>query len=149
MSSVSSGSFFPSIRQTPLWIWCAHTLSPSWNKAWTVNSSTDIPENLMYVCVGVCAPTFRHLSMFSVEVLLSGSGTNMSTFKQHDIMLQEEHTPDWYFQSAGLAVLWNSQWHWYDSSIKHCAASLSLNMSSLRVHQSVKMLVSVRHMFES
>ncbi len=22
-------------------------------------------------------------------------------------MFQEEHTPDWYFHSAGLAMLWN------------------------------------------
>lgn len=45
--------------------------------------------------------------MFSVLVLLSGSGTNMSTLRQHDIVIQEEHTSDWYFQSAGLAILWN------------------------------------------
>lgn len=82
----------------------------------------------VYVCA--CAPTLRHVSMFSVLALLSGSGSNMSTFKQHDKVLQEEHTPDWYFQSAGLAVLWNSQWHWYDWQ-QACAACF--NQRSFKV----------------
>lgn len=35
-SSNSFGSFLPSIRQTAVWICCAHSCSPSWNKhlAW-------------------------------------------------------------------------------------------------------------------
>lgn len=61
----------------------------------------------LYSCVHACVhtPTLRLVSMFSVLALLSVIGSNMSTFKEHDTMLQDEHIFDWYFQSAGLATL--------------------------------------------
>lgn len=52
--------------------------------------------------------TLRHSSIFPVLVLLFGSGSSMSTFRLHDTVAQEEHKPDWYFQSAGLATLWEN-----------------------------------------
>lgn len=46
--------------------------------------------------------------MVSVLALLPVNGTNMSMFKEHDTVLQDEHMLAWYFQSAGLAALWES-----------------------------------------
>lgn len=43
--------------------------------------------------------------MFLVKAMFSGSGAIRSTLRQQDTVAQEEHTPDWYFQSAGLATL--------------------------------------------
>lgn len=45
--------------------------------------------------------------MFSMPALLSDSGNTMSTFRQHETMLQVEHTLDWYFQSAVFNGLYN------------------------------------------
>lgn len=55
----------------------------------------------------VCIFTLRHASMFSMPALLSDSGSNMSTFRQHETILQAEHTLDWYFQSADFNGLYN------------------------------------------
>lgn len=55
----------------------------------------------------VCVITLRHASMFSMPALLSDSGSNMSTFRQHETILQAEHTLDWYFQSADFNGLYN------------------------------------------
>lgn len=86
------------------------TLSVPPETKYDLNSFVEFPQNAIMCVVWVGLPTLRDVSMFSGPALV-GSGTNMSTFKQHDIILQEEHTPDWYFQSAGLAILCNSQWH--------------------------------------
>lgn len=45
--------------------------------------------------------------MFSMPALLSDSGSNMSTLRQHETILQAEHTLDWYFQSADFNGLYN------------------------------------------
>lgn len=105
MSSESSGSLFPSIRHSPLSIWCAHAFSPSWNRKPSQNCSHEEKKRSH---AQVCVPTLRHSSIFPVLVLLFGSGSSMSTFRLHDTVAQEEHKPDWYFQSAGLATLWEN-----------------------------------------
>lgn len=53
--------------------------------------------------------TLRRSSVRSVLGLLFGSGSRMSMFRLHDTVAQEEHSPAWYFQSAGLAMLWNNR----------------------------------------
>lgn len=62
-----------------------------------------------FVCV--CIITLRHASMLSMPALLSDSGSNMSTFRQHETILQAEHTLDWYFQSADFNGLYNFDSH--------------------------------------
>lgn len=49
--------------------------------------------------------------MLSMPALLSDSGSNMSTFRQHETILQAEHTLDWYFQSADFNGLYNFDSH--------------------------------------
>lgn len=109
VSSMSSGILLQSNKQNPSWIWCAHTFSPSWIRTntqkhiflWTLS----MIKWFLHACVG--ATTLRHGSMFSMPALLPDNGSNMSTFRQHVIILQAEHTLDWYFQSADFNGLYN------------------------------------------
>lgn len=101
--------------------------APPETKTELQNISTHVSQN--WACeatVYACTQTLRHLSMLSALDLFSGSGTSRSTVSQHDTVAQEEHTRDWYFQSAGLATLWNSQrqkrWHYL-----HCLGGLITN----------------------
>lgn len=116
-SSMSSGIFLQSNKQHPPRIWCAHTFSPS------LIRKTNTQKHIFlwalsvtfftkwFLHAGVGATTLMHGSMFSIPALLTDSGSNRSTFRQHVTILQAEHTLDWYFQSADFNWVYNFNWY--------------------------------------